>query len=245
MKKHIIIFLLTLFNTIYGQNKLETINDFLDGYAWKDATNDKSLMVFYKNNIYTFKTDSKDNVVSGPILYKSYRFSPRNIFSDNELGGFKITPIELDSLSDDKVLIFSPPVNSAEVFYVEDRIVYFKKKYYSNTMYTLEFFQGNRNEIILNIGWRPVTSTIIYRERIITPPNSIQVFIKELKKDALIKIKSNKSFVYKVPNIITQIYLLKGDEVEILDQKNNWLKIRYYGKKTIEGWIKKEDVSNN
>ena len=38
------------------------------------------------------------------------------------------------------------------------------------------------------------------------------------------------------------MYLLKGDVVEILQEKDDWLQIRYYGKKTIEGWIKKGDV---
>jgi len=38
------------------------------------------------------------------------------------------------------------------------------------------------------------------------------------------------------------MYLLKNDEVEVLEEKEDWLRIRYYGKKTIEGWIKKSDV---
>jgi SH3-like domain-containing protein len=38
------------------------------------------------------------------------------------------------------------------------------------------------------------------------------------------------------------MYLIKGDEVEVLEEKGEWLKVRYYGKKIIEGWIKKSDV---
>jgi len=38
------------------------------------------------------------------------------------------------------------------------------------------------------------------------------------------------------------MYLLKGDVVEILQEKDDWLQIRYYGNKTIEDWIKKSDV---
>ena len=37
-------------------------------------------------------------------------------------------------------------------------------------------------------------------------------------------------------------YLKKGDEVEVLEEKNIWLKIRFYGSKIIEGWIKKSDI---
>lgn len=55
-------------------------------------------------------------------------------------------------------------------------------------------------------------------------------------------IKSTKSIIYKTPNIPTKMYLIRGNEVEVLEQKGNWLRIRYYGKKTIEGWVKKEDV---
>jgi len=62
-------------------------------------------------------------------------------------------------------------------------------------------------------------------------------FINEAKK-----VKSFQSIVYTSPNTPTKMYLLKGDEVEIIEEKNEWLKIRYYGKKTIEGWIKRSDV---
>ena len=56
------------------------------------------------------------------------------------------------------------------------------------------------------------------------------------------EIKSTKSTLYKTPNIPTKMYLIRGNEVEVLEQKDNWIRIRYYGKKTIEGWVKKEDV---
>jgi len=61
-------------------------------------------------------------------------------------------------------------------------------------------------------------------------------------------IFSSKSIKIKVylssspQNAPTKMYLIKGDEVEIIEEKDEWLKIRYYGKKTIEGWIKKSDV---
>ena len=45
------------------------------------------------------------------------------------------------------------------------------------------------------------------------------------------------------------MYLLKNDPVELVEEKDNWLKIKYYPEKngvwtgkTIEGWIKKGDV---
>lgn len=58
------------------------------------------------------------------------------------------------------------------------------------------------------------------------------------------KIKASKSFIYSIPdsNKQTKIYLIKGDDVEVLEEKNDWLHIRYYGKKAIEGWIKNTEV---
>ncbi len=60
--------------------------------------------------------------------------------------------------------------------------------------------------------------------------------------DKIKKIILTKSLLYSHINQTTKMYLLKGDEVEILEEKDDWLKIRYYGKKTIEGWIKRSDV---
>ncbi|MDI9866835.1 SH3 domain-containing protein [Flectobacillus sp. DC10W] len=53
---------------------------------------------------------------------------------------------------------------------------------------------------------------------------------------------SNKTFIYSSSKVPTKMYLIKGDEVEVLEEQGEWLKIRYYGKKTIEGWIKRSDV---
>jgi len=38
------------------------------------------------------------------------------------------------------------------------------------------------------------------------------------------------------------MYLIQNDTVEILEDKGDWLKMRYYGKKIVEGWIKKSEV---
>ncbi|MFC0186145.1 hypothetical protein SAMN04515674_12372 [Pseudarcicella hirudinis] len=61
------------------------------------------------------------------------------------------------------------------------------------------------------------------------------------------KIKIDKSFIFSLPTKRTNIYILKDDPVQVLETKDDWLKIRYYGNseengKTIEGWIKKTDV---
>ena len=62
-------------------------------------------------------------------------------------------------------------------------------------------------------------------------------------------IKAVKTLLFKEPSFPSKMYLLKNDPVEVVSEKNEWLKIKYYpekaGKwigKTIEGWIKKTDV---
>jgi len=62
-------------------------------------------------------------------------------------------------------------------------------------------------------------------------------------------IKKSKSIIFSSMNSPTKMYLLKNDPVEIIEEKDNWLKIKYYPEKngewtgkTIEGWIKKSDV---
>lgn len=56
------------------------------------------------------------------------------------------------------------------------------------------------------------------------------------------KVTSEKALLNSQPNTPTKSFLIKGDRVETLEEKGEWLKIRYYGKKIIEGWIKKSDV---
>ena len=56
------------------------------------------------------------------------------------------------------------------------------------------------------------------------------------------QIKVAKSYIYNLSMQQTKAFLIKGDPIEVLEQRGNWLRIRYYGKKTIEGWVKKEDV---
>ena len=54
-----------------------------------------------------------------------------------------------------------------------------------------------------------------------------------------------KASIFKNPAVTqpTKMYLIKGDKVEILSQDGQWVKIRYYGKATIEGWLRIDDIS--
>jgi len=64
--------------------------------------------------------------------------------------------------------------------------------------------------------------------------------------DNLLFIK-NKSYLYKIPNKKTKMYLIKGDKVTLLDEKTDdlgqkWYFINYKGKKELNMWIKAEAV---
>jgi len=72
--------------------------------------------------------------------------------------------------------------------------------------------------------------------------NDKKDYLKDFFNMEFKEIKATKSIIYSTPNKPTKMYLLKGDVVEILQEKDDWLQIRYYGNKTIEDWIKKSDV---
>jgi len=55
-------------------------------------------------------------------------------------------------------------------------------------------------------------------------------------------ILSEKQPLYKTPPIKTKMYLIKGDKVEILEEKDDWYYILYHGKKDIKAWIPKSAV---
>lgn len=61
------------------------------------------------------------------------------------------------------------------------------------------------------------------------------------------KIFVEKAFIFNSTFEKTKTYLVKGDEIKIVNKNNIFYKIYYYGNKnkTIKGWIKKSDITNN
>ncbi|MDR1225478.1 MAG: hypothetical protein LBK47_01085 [Prevotellaceae bacterium] len=64
------------------------------------------------------------------------------------------------------------------------------------------------------------------------------------KPGKLAAITTEKSIIYSEPDKPTKMYLIKGDIVTVLEEKEGWIKMEYEGKKMITGWIKKEDTKN-
>ena len=105
---------------------------------------------------------------------------------------------------------------------------------------------GSRFELI-NVN------VFVYNKVERLPNEYLRALYKKGKKDNKDYLKSffnmdfkeiiiPKSIIHSVPNQRTKMYLIKGDEVEFLEEQGEWYKIRFYGKKTIEGWIRKSDV---
>jgi hypothetical protein len=107
-------------------------------------------------------------------------------------------------------------------------------------------------DTMMNIYYSNSQQYVTYK-KIKTLPEKVTIYLKSkgIQIPVSIKkhIKSSKAIIYSQPDIPTKMYLIKGDVVEILEEKGDWLRINYYpekdGKetgKTIEGWIRKTDM---
>jgi len=67
-------------------------------------------------------------------------------------------------------------------------------------------------------------------------------YIKEYLQIEVGEITSEKCVIYSEPGIPTKMYLIRGDIVTIIGEKEDWLNIEYLGTKLVKGWIKKSDV---
>jgi hypothetical protein len=58
-------------------------------------------------------------------------------------------------------------------------------------------------------------------------------------------VNEEKVYLYSSPvdSSKTKMYLLKGDIIMILGIKENWVEIEYIGKRIIDGWIRKSELS--
>ncbi len=99
------------------------------------------------------------------------------------------------------------------------------------------YFKSYKPDIYVRINKLPEYVLIALRKE----PKFFRNYI-HFQNTYLKTINLDKSKITSISGIETKMYLIKGDEVEVLEEKGEWLKIRYYGKKIVEGWIKKSDV---
>lgn len=255
IKLKIIGFMILLSYSCYCQKgiiqpkaKLETVNEFRDGYAWVKTRNeinpnaDQDYEIFIDNYYYTMFTINSEGkiLLKKPSINYRFYFPMRRIWND-----LKIIPISFDSLSKDISMEFKVIKKDTFEFETPFIIVNTIKKYvkYNEGDDLLIFYYNKRNTFERVSGINPSPTNGVEYQRVLSPPDFVQEFIKKIKKEKLRKVE-RKTFINNSFFKDTIMYLLKNDEVEILEEKSGWLKIRYYGKKTIEGWIKKSDVTN-
>lgn len=56
------------------------------------------------------------------------------------------------------------------------------------------------------------------------------------------KIKSEKVFLHSEPDEITKNFLKKDQQIVVIDEDYEWIKIETVGKKKITGWVKREEI---
>ena len=59
------------------------------------------------------------------------------------------------------------------------------------------------------------------------------------------EISAEKAIIHTYPGIPTRMYLIKGDMVIVLEEREGWLKVEYEGKKVVTGWIQEHDAGGD
>ena len=223
MRKKIVSILLLISSIIVAQSSRNN----LIGY-WQNQDEKTIYYVFSQNKVVDISIYKDGQIVDS---YYTYGFSDE---------------LKLKNIND---------LKDAGMFYYEVNEDDFQEKYkekdgtYSGIQANVIQMDEDKNRFQIYDPLRPGQRGIY--KRIKQLPSKLEAVLKSkniiinstIKEDkAKYLVKLTKSIIYSTPNKPTKMYLLKGDVVEILQEKDDWLQIRYYGKKTIEGWIKKSDV---
>lgn len=207
--------------------------------------NYQTYLHFTNNEIYKFELKNGKLFKSNNYKLSKYYFlsdSTTNLFinesSSTESIKFFNKKQNKILLRNDKLINFKKDITIANIIqfgYQNDTIS-------SSHLYTYQFYnQKSFNQY--GYGWTPGQPQIGYIYNLATNvPKSVIQEIQKISPDFFFTVKPNKSYIYKTPKVLSNTYIIKDDIVELIEKKENWFKIRYYGKSTIEGWIKKSDV---
>jgi hypothetical protein len=234
MKKQLklCIFIL-VYNVSFGQEI--TINKYLNG-IWKMKCCSEFYEIYFNNKVfYIDKNGGHDKLAD-----QYYCFPKANYFPETKYGLNYKKNLKPDSLDYDRPFRLIDGEEIVEIVFYDAEDVLPN----GNIKHTgPDYYQINPTKTNYFYGWGHANSqNLVYYDRVITPANFLIDFYKRVAKSGFKKLSALKVYLNSIPNKPTKMYLIKGDEVEILEEKGEWLKIRYYGKKTIEGWIKKSDV---
>jgi len=230
----------------------KTMNQFLDGYAWVqvgDETNpepDINYKLFIQGVSYTFFTENDEGLIlkKAPSNNWKYYYGNHSFWNDETSSPLCIA---VDSLLSDFEIKFHENltdniIEPMEIYFIENSYIKLQKgqKYCEGSnSFILNIYDTNTYNI--NYGEYVSTTTLVKFQRVISPPKFVQNFIIKLKKNVLKPLKT-KTNIHSFPNSPSHKYFLKSDQVEVLEIRDTWIKVRYYGNKTIEGWIRKSDV---
>ena len=106
------------------------------------------------------------------------------------------------------------------------------------------------DELSLNEGQLEISSTrlVTFQNQYFLPNKIASAFFASKDWNTIekyfnfSKISKTKAVIYSAPNKSTNKHLVKDDKVEVLEIKENWIRIRYYGTEIIEGWINEKDI---
>jgi hypothetical protein len=234
MKKRLkTFFLFFVANVAIGQKI--TINKYLNG-IWKMKCCSEFYEIYFNNKVYYIDNNGKHDSLADQL----YCFPKANFFPETPLGINYAKDLKPDSIEIDRNFQLTDKIEIVEiVFYdFEDKQLNGNIKHTGPDYYQINPEKGNDF-----LGWSHSNSQrLVYYNRVITPKPFLINFYKKIAKSSFKKINNAKSIIHSTSMKLTKTYLIKGDEVEIIEEKEDWLKIRFYGKKTIEGWIKKTDI---
>lgn len=203
--------------------------------------------LFYKNNlIFRFELKNEKLFHSDSYFICKYQFLSDSIL---DLFGHEVI---------DKEIVYFFNKKESKNFLLNDSFVDFAKEikyvnavhlYESNGVITnahiwvYQFYNKNSfsQHGIGETSGQPQTGYIYHLAKNV--PKEVMREIQKINPVKFYTIETNKSQIYETPQLKAKMYLIKGDIVECLERKKNWLKIRYYGKKTVEGWVKRSDVN--
>ncbi len=217
--------------------------------TWVSAINDSYFLLFSNDTLFEIGLDNEYiihvyNTKVGfidrknPVLLDHYK-------KEKEINGLidadTIWMVTFDIPEDLNIEILKEQKNENDYFYYGGTLCYLGIE-----PEDLPSKVGSRFELINS-------NVFVYNKVERLPNEYLRALYKKGKKDNkdylksffnmdFKEIKIPKSIIHSAPNQPTKMYLIKGDEVEFLEEQGEWYKIRFYGKKTIEGWVRKSDV---
>jgi hypothetical protein len=245
--KHLIFgFSLLISNLSIAQNlKLSDMKG-----VWKSVKYENNFQVFYKDSVASIGLrDNIEIVIS---------FGKVGFIDENDPYLLKIDSIQnnLDN-GDNPPLYIRVNLEDKDIKHLKiknekskNRIFYFNGILSKLGIEDYPIHIGTRMEIInsnVHIYMKEQDLPALFIYKLLTK-YPLSMLEKVLDK-TFMKIMNTKATIYSSPDRATKMYLLKNDPVELIEKKDNWLKIKYYPEKngertgkTIEGWIKKSDV---